>query len=290
MGEPDVLFSEGTVALITGGSRGIGAAVAADLAAEGATVVINYRSSEAAAKETAARIEARGGTAVLRHADTGDEDAVRRMFAAIRADFGRLDILVANAGVTKDAMLVQMSRADFDEVLRINLTGVFLCCREAAKMMMPVKRGAIVTLGSINAGGAPGLANYAASKGAVTSFTKSIAAELAPYGIRANVVQPGLIETAMTRKVHPVVRTMVLNRIPLSRGADPAEVASVISFLASDRASYVTGTVVEVDGGHVLRQRMPDESLLPSGASRRRISGARAARVATPATEEDRHE
>ncbi|SHN27698.1 3-oxoacyl-ACP reductase family protein [Cryptosporangium aurantiacum] len=271
------LFAPGTVALVTGGSRGIGAAVALELAAEGATVVVNYHSNEAAAKEIAARIEERGGTAVLHGADTGDEDAVRRMFATVRGEFGRLDVLVANAGITKDAMLVQMSRADFETVLRTNVTGVFLCCREAAKLMMPARRGAIVTLGSINAGGAPGLANYAASKGAVTSFTKSIAAELAPYGIRANVVSPGLIETAMTRKLHPMVRTMVLSRIPLSRGADAAEVASVVAFLASDRASYLTGTVVEVDGGHALRQRMPDESLLPTGTSRRRMSGARPA-------------
>ncbi|MGZ3329844.1 MAG: 3-oxoacyl-ACP reductase family protein [Xanthobacteraceae bacterium] len=273
-----MLFPTGTVALVTGASRGIGSAVAEDLASEGATVVVNYRSDQTGAKETAERITARGGEAVVYGADIGDEASVCRMFAEIRTSFGRLGVLVANAGITVDRLMMRMTSAEFGEVMRTNVNGVFLCCREASRLMCAARTGAIVTMSSSTARGMPGVSNYATSKGAITSFTKSIAAELAPYNIRANVVSLGLIETAMTRKMHPASRRMFLSRVALDRPGQPEEVARVVSFLASDRASYITGAVIEVDGGAALGLVVPAEEIAASGPARRRMSGAGARR------------
>lgn len=273
-----MLFSPGTVALVTGASKGIGAACALDLAREGASVVVNYNSDELGAKAVVAAIEAEGGTAEAVQADVADEVAVRRMFNDIRRTHGRLDVLVANAGITIDKVMMSMSRRDFEDVLSTNVTGVFLCCREAARLMMLARKGSIVTLSSITTRGYPAVANYSASKAAVASFSKSIAVELALMGVRVNTVSPGLIETAMVKKMHPVSRKAFIDGIALGRGAAPEELAYVVSFLASDKASYITGADIAVDGGASLGLVIPEESFANRDSERKRkMSGAKVA-------------
>jgi 3-oxoacyl-[acyl-carrier protein] reductase len=269
-----MLFSEGTVAVVTGASKGIGAACAIDLAREGATVIVNYNSDEAGASDTVAKIVANGGTAVAVKADVADEAQVRAMFMGVRRDYGRLDVLVANAGITVDKIMMSMSRADFETVLNTNVTGVFLCCREAARLMTMAGKGSIVTLSSITTMGYPAVANYAASKAAVAAFSKSIAVELALRNVRVNTVSPGLIETAMTKKMHPEARKAFIDATALGRGAAPEEVAHVVSFLASDKSSFVTGADFAVDGGASLGMVIPKEGLLKrDDARKRRVSG-----------------
>ena len=270
-----MLFEPGTVALVTGASKGIGAACAIDLGLEGATVIVNYNSDEVGAKAVVAEIEAAGGKAVAIQADVADEAAVKQMFLWIRREFRRLDVLVANAGITVDKPMMSMTMQDFDVVLQTNVTGVFLCCKEAARLMAFGKKGSIVTLSSITARGYPAVSNYSASKAAVASFSKSIATELALGNIRVNTVSPGLIETAMTKKMVPDARKAFIDGTALARGADPSEVAHVVSFLASDKASFVTGADIAVDGGASLGMVIPKSGLLAreSDPKRRRMSG-----------------
>lgn len=271
-----MLFANGTVALITGGSRGIGRAVALDLAAEGATVVVNHSRSAEDAEQTAVAVRAKGGTAYVVAADVSDERAVRDMFVMLRQEFGRLDVLVTSAGITADGFVAGMSLSDFEQVMRVNMTGVFLCCREAARLMMRERKGAIVTLSSTTSDGSPGAANYAASKGAIVAFTRSVAAELAPYHVRANVVSPGLVDTGMTRRMRAEVRAMLNEHILLERAGKPEEVARAVSFLASDNASYITGACIDVDGGLSLPVHLPPSRLLSGERTRRRrISASR---------------
>jgi 3-oxoacyl-[acyl-carrier protein] reductase len=269
-----MLFTEGTVALVTGASRGIGSAIAADLAAEGATVVVNYNSGEAAAKDTVARIEASGGEAIMLGADVGDERQAARMFSEIRRRYGRLDVLVANAGIADDSLVMSMRREQLDRVLRVNVEGIFLCCREAARIMTPRRSGSIVTLSSYNARGAAGVSGYAASKGAVTSFTKSLAAEVGRYKVRANVVSPGLVETGLVSRGHSLAIETFLSRVVLERPGTCEEIARLVSFLASDRASYITGADVAIDGGASLGLLLPDARAIAGTPNRRRMSGA----------------
>jgi 3-oxoacyl-[acyl-carrier protein] reductase len=269
--------------MVTGGSRGIGGAIARDLASEGAKVIVNYAVGEAAAEETAAAIRASGGSARTYAADVADEGAVRSMFEKVRREYGRLDVLVTSAAITLDGLVARMALGDFERVMRVNMTGVFLCCREAARLMIAARKGAIVTLSSTTGQGSPGAANYAASKGAITAFTRSIAAELAPYGVRANVVSPGLIDAGMTRGMRPEVRETMIEHILLSRPGRPEEVARMVSFLASDRASYITGATVNVDGGLSLSIHVPPERLLFGDRHRRRrIAAARRGAGAHP--------
>ncbi|MFI7588140.1 3-oxoacyl-ACP reductase family protein [Spongisporangium articulatum] len=242
----------GTVALVTGASRGIGAACAVDLGRNGATVVVNYRSDEAAALDVVARIESLGGRAEAVRADVADEDEVRAMFAGVRERHGRLDILVANAGITADNMVVRMNAEEFRRVMDTNVFGTFLCCREATKVMLSARRGAIVTISSLTALGAPAVVNYATSKGAVATLAKSLAAELAPVGIRVNTVSPGLVDTDMVGAMGPAVQKAFVDRVALGRAARPEEVATVVTFLCSDGASYVTGADIPVNGGATL--------------------------------------
>lgn len=237
-------------ALVTGGSRGIGAAIAVELAARGFRVVINYRNNTDAAQVVANTIEQAGGQTLLIKADVAKPDDVNAMFAQLDRDVGRLDVLVCNAGVTRDTLLGASEPADFDTVFATNIHGVVNCCRQAAKRMASARRGVIVTISSVAAQRpGRGQSNYAASKGAIEAFTKALAVELAPRGIRVNAVAPGVILTEMSADVRAMAAEEVTKKILLKRPGSAQEVAKVVGFLCSDEASYVTAQVWNVDGG-----------------------------------------
>ena len=241
----------GQVALITGASRGIGAAIAKHLGAAGATVVVNYASSPAAAESVVAEIEAAGGQAWAHQANVADEEQVEAMVKAVLEKEGRLDVLVNNAGITRDGLLMRMKSADWQSVIDLNLTGVFLCTRAVTRPMLKQKRGRIVNITSVvGLTGNAGQTNYAAAKAGVVGFTLSTARELASRGITVNAVAPGFIATDMTSHLNA---EGLLNAIPLGRYGEPAEVAGAVRFLAADpAAAYITGQVLQVDGGMVM--------------------------------------
>lgn len=241
---------EGKIALVTGSSRGIGAAIATALASRGAHVVVNYAGSEAAANSVVAQISADGGSAVARKADVCDSEACTELVTAVVAEHGSLDILVNNAGITRDGLLVRMSDEDWNAVIATNLTGVFSMTRAAAKHMMKQRSGSIINVTSVvGLVGNAGQANYAAAKAGVIGLTKSVARELAPRGVRANAVAPGFIETDMTAELSETVREAARSGIALGRFGVPEDVAAAVAFLAGDDASYITGQVIAVDGG-----------------------------------------
>lgn len=238
------------IALVTGGSRGIGAAIALDLARRSFTIVLNYRSDEAAARDVARQVRELGVECLPIRADVADAAQVAAMFAEIDSRFGQLDALVCNAGVLRDTLLGASEPADFDAVFAVNISGVVNCCRQASKRMVSRRRGVIVNLSSVAATRpGRGQSNYAASKGAVESFTKALAVELAPRGVRVNAVAPGVIETDMTRVLRALAPEELNKRILLKRPGSAREVAAVVGFLCSDDASYVTAQVWNVDGG-----------------------------------------
>jgi 3-oxoacyl-[acyl-carrier protein] reductase len=247
-----------STALVTGASRGIGAAIAIELARRGFDVVVNYKNDETAARVTAQAIEALGRRASVVRADVTDPAAVASMFASVDAlgaagTIDELDVLVCNAGVTRDTLLGASEPADFMDVMATNLHGVVHCCREASKRMMQRRRGAIVNVSSVAAQRpGRGQSNYAASKGGVEAFTRALAVELAPRGIRVNAIAPGIIETAMTEELRAVAPDELLARVVMKRLGKPEEVARVAAFLCSDDASYVTGQIWNVDGGFKL--------------------------------------
>ena len=247
------MLLDGKTALVTGASRGIGRAIALRLAAEGARVAINYAGNVKAAEEVKAAVEAAGGAAILCQADISDSAAVEAMVADVVKEFGTIDILVNNAGITRDTLLMRMKDEDFAKVLDTNLKGVFYCTKAVAKLMMKKRSGRIVNMASVvGLVGNAGQTNYAAAKAGVIGFSKSAAKELASRGITVNVVAPGFIGTDMTAVLPEAVKEKTLAGIPLGKMGEPEDVANAVLFLASDQASYITGQVVNVDGGMVM--------------------------------------
>ena len=238
----------GRVAIVTGASRGIGRAVARELADLGASVVVAARGHHA--EEVAAAITAGGGTAQAVRADVTDPESVVRMVGTALERSGRVDILVNNAGIARDQMLLRMKRDDWDAVLATNLTAAFTCTQAVLRPMLKQRFGRIISISSVvGQMGNPGQANYAASKAGLIGLAKAVAREVASRGITVNVVVPGLIDTDMTRAVIPDAREEWISRIPLGRFGTPEDVAGAVCFLASDKASYITGQVFGVNGG-----------------------------------------
>lgn len=248
------MFKEDAIALVTGASSGIGQAIAIDLAKNGVTVLVNYCHGKEGALETLRIIEENGGSAEIIQCDVSDAKAVNKMFLYIKKTYKKLDILVNNSGITKDGFLLMMSEENFMDVMSTNLGGCFHCSQGAIRLMYASKQGgSIVNIASTSGVvGQIGQANYSASKGAMISFSKSCAKEYANKGIRVNVVAPGFIETKMTQKNIKQLKEKYLEYIPMERFGQVEEVAQVVTFLASDRASYITGKCLVVDGGLIM--------------------------------------
>lgn len=241
------------VAIVTGASRGIGRASALALAGAGAKVVVNYVGSADKAAAVVAEITAAGGEAIAVQADVSLPEDVTRLLQASLERFGQIDILVNNAGITRDNLLLRMKEEDWDAVINTNLKSVYLTSKAAAKLMMKQRSGKIINLTSVvGITGNAGQANYAAAKAGVIGFTKSLAKELGSRGINVNAVAPGFIETDMTGKLSQDVQGKMLEAIPLGRMGLPEDIAKTVVFLASDGANYITGQVINVDGGMVM--------------------------------------
>jgi 3-oxoacyl-[acyl-carrier protein] reductase len=243
----------GKTALVTGASRGIGRAIAITLAQQGANVALNYRANAPAAEEACHAVSECGVEAAAFAADVSRGDDVEKLIKGVLGRFERVDILVNNAGIVRDGLLLRMSEDDWDAVLATNLRGAFLCTKAALRGMVRQRSGRIITISSV-AGvmGNAGQANYAAAKAGLIGFTRSVAREVASRGITANVVAPGFIETDIWADVSPEARDKFLSLVPLGRPGSPEDVAGVVAFLASDQAAYITGQVLNVDGGMVM--------------------------------------
>ena len=240
----------GKVALVTGGARGIGGACSLALARLGATVIINYCRSKDAAERLQEEIAGAGGQARTFRADVSKPDEVEAMFAFLRREYARLDILVNNAGIIRDSLLLLMKLDDWQSVQDVNVTGTFLCTRCAVEMMLRQHAGKIITIASASAvSGGRGQTNYAASKGALVSFTRASAVELGRKGIQINAVLPGIIETDMSKAIRERAGAALLERIPVRRFGQPSEVASLVAFLASEESNYIIGQAISIDGG-----------------------------------------
>ncbi|MBT2756048.1 3-oxoacyl-[acyl-carrier-protein] reductase [Mesobacillus foraminis] len=244
---------EGKAVLVTGASRGIGREVALELAREGANIAINYAGSEAKAAEVAEEIKAMGREAIVIQADVSNPEAVDAMVKETIEVFGKLDILVNNAGITKDNLLMRMKESDWDDVININLKGVFLSTKAVTRQMMKQRSGRIINISSIvGVSGNAGQANYVAAKAGVIGLTKTTAKELATRGITVNAVAPGFITTDMTDKLNDDTKAEMLKQIPLGKLGEPGDVAKTVAFLASEDSRYMTGQTLHVDGGMVM--------------------------------------
>ncbi|MCR4831799.1 MAG: 3-oxoacyl-[acyl-carrier-protein] reductase [Pseudobutyrivibrio sp.] len=239
-----------SVALVTGGSRGIGRVIAENLAKDGFNIAICYSGNEQAAQETIELCKKHGVQAMFIKADVSNSGEVTELFAQIKELLGPVEVLVNNAGITKDGLLLRMTEEDFDKVIDINLKGTFLCTKVAIKDMLKAKVGRIINITSIvGVQGNPGQSNYCASKAGIIGFTKSVAREYGSKNITVNAIAPGFIQTAMTDVLPEDVKNAYLKQIPLARFGTAEDVANVVSFLASEKASYITGQVIEVTGG-----------------------------------------
>lgn len=245
------MFKPGSIALVTGASSGIGQAIAIDLAKNGVKVLINYCRSQEGALETLKIIEENGGSGEIIQCDVSDAAAVNKMFLYIKKTYKTIDILVNNSGITKDGYLLMMSEENFVNVMATNLGGCFNCTQGALRLMCAAKQGgSIINIASTSGVvGQEGQANYSASKGAIISLTKTTAKEYAKNGIRVNVVAPGFVETKMTKKSEKLLKDKYMGHIPMGRFGQPEEIAEVVTFLASSKASYITGKCIVVDGG-----------------------------------------
>ena len=244
---------QGKVAVITGASRGIGKAIALEMAAQGATVVINYNGSKERAEEVLAEIQAQGGTASIYQCNVADFAACENFFKEVIKEYGRVDILVNNAGITKDGLLMGMSEEAFDQVIDTNLKGAFNCMRFVSRQMLKQKSGRIINMSSVSGvTGNAGQANYSASKAGVIGLTKAAARELASRHITVNAIAPGFIETEMTAVLSDSVKEEAVKQIPLGCFGKTEDIANMAVFLASDKAAYITGQVIHVDGGMVI--------------------------------------
>lgn len=240
----------GKIALVTGASRGIGKTIALELAKEGAYVIVNYNGSEAAAKDVLSKIESNGGKGEIYQCNVGDFEQVKQMIDTIVSDHKNIDIIVNNAGITRDNLLLKMSEEDFDQVIDTNLKSVFNTSKHAVRYMMKQRSGKIINISSITGIiGNAGQANYCAAKAGINGITKSLAREVASRGITVNAVAPGFIETDMTASLPEAVTKAMLENIPMKKYGQPEDVAHMVAFLASDKANYITGQIMEVNGG-----------------------------------------
>lgn len=240
----------GRAALVTGASRGIGRAIALQLARCGAAVAINYSRSEAQARAVRAEIESCGGKAVCVHGDVSLPEDAERIVQESGEAFGRLDILVNNAGFNRDTLILRMSVEDWDQVMAVNLRAVFLCTKAALRRMLRQRWGRVINIGSVSGlAGNAGQANYAAAKSGLIGFTRAVAREMGSRGITANLVAPGLVRTELTKDVRQEIVDLAMQRIIVGRLGKPEEIAAAVAFLASEEAGYITGHVLPVDGG-----------------------------------------
>ena len=238
------------VALVTGASKGIGKACAKRLAEDGMTVIVNYSRSDAEAEKVVEEIKAAGGAATSIKADVSDSGQVKNMIKTIIKEYGQIDVLVNNAGIVKDEYLLMLAEENLDKCFDLNVKGYFYCAQQAVLKMFRKKSGVIINMSSVSSKIAiPGQTVYSSTKGAINSMTQTMAKELAPYGIRVNAVAPGFVQTDMVEQLPEDKKDEYLKEVPMGRFADVSEIADMVSFLASDRSSYMTGQVLVLDGG-----------------------------------------